>query len=409
MPGPRAVTGSRSSWPPRAALIADITVGDCLELIDAEAGCSRSDGSRHGPSFYQLLHAMGIFPPTAPATVRMFDPDLRAAHHRAADRPLRPRLPPRPGPARGLPARTPARDRLRHLARAWPRRWQACSGQTWRTTIPASTRCACPRHRRRMEAAAADQGQPRTRRAEAAREADRGCTAATYLTSVRAFYLDIAAWAAARPCPLGAVGRALPGPRRGSQFRKENRRAASPGWTHAPGNACPSCPSWPPPSTSARKDSRSPAAGRPRPPGPARCSPPAGDAAPPGRPRAAPPNLGRGPGHRQTPGPEPGRRQSVLGLGGRGGPPRHRHPDRGTDRTVAPQPHPVPAPVHRRAHPAAADRPVQDRPGASPGRIPGAGGRPQHRLAAGSAARTGPSPWWQPTTATNESGRRRCR
>ena len=40
----------------------------------------------------------------------------------------------------------------------------------------------------------------------------------------------------------------------------------------------------------------------------------------------------------------------------------HRHPDRGTHRAVPPQPDPVPAARHRRADPAAADRPVQDRP-----------------------------------------------
>ena len=51
----------------------------------------------------------------------------------------------------------------------------------------------------------------------------------------------------------------------------------------------------------------------------------------------------------------------------------HRHPHRGTDRTVPPQPRPVPAARHRRAHPAAADRPVQDR----------------HRAAAGDQPRTG--------------------
>ena len=33
------------------------------------------------------------------------------------------------------------------------------------------------------------------------------------LAMVRAFYLDIAQWAAERPGPLGPVGRALPDPR----------------------------------------------------------------------------------------------------------------------------------------------------------------------------------------------------
>ena len=55
----------------KGGLVADITPGDCMELLD----CSRAvfgDGNRnrHSPFFYQLLHTAGIFPPGAPATVR---------------------------------------------------------------------------------------------------------------------------------------------------------------------------------------------------------------------------------------------------------------------------------------------------------------------------------------------------
>ena len=53
---------------------------------------------------------------------------------------------------------------------------------------------------------------------------------------------------------------------------------------------------------------------------------------------------------------------------------------RGTDGTLAPQPGPVPAPVNRRAGPAAVSRPVQDRPGTAPRHRPGTGRRPvRHR------------------------------
>jgi hypothetical protein len=57
----------------KGGLVADITSGDCIELLD----CSRQaagDGTssrRTSPFFYQLLHATGTFPPAAPATVRM--------------------------------------------------------------------------------------------------------------------------------------------------------------------------------------------------------------------------------------------------------------------------------------------------------------------------------------------------
>jgi hypothetical protein len=58
----------------KGGLVADITPGDCMELLD----CCRllfADGTRvgrHSPFFYQLLHMAGMFPPGAPATVRMF-------------------------------------------------------------------------------------------------------------------------------------------------------------------------------------------------------------------------------------------------------------------------------------------------------------------------------------------------
>ena len=59
----------------KGGMVADITVGDCLELVrtsrEAFPGPSRS--TRHSPFFYQLLHAAGIFPAAAPPTVRMFN------------------------------------------------------------------------------------------------------------------------------------------------------------------------------------------------------------------------------------------------------------------------------------------------------------------------------------------------
>ena len=57
----------------KGGLVSDITPGDCMELLD----CCRqvfADGSRtnrHSSFVYQLLHLAGIFPPGAPASVRM--------------------------------------------------------------------------------------------------------------------------------------------------------------------------------------------------------------------------------------------------------------------------------------------------------------------------------------------------
>ena len=52
----------------KGGAISGITVGDCLELLDVLA----AGGGNTSPYFYQLLHALGTFPPAAPPTVRAF-------------------------------------------------------------------------------------------------------------------------------------------------------------------------------------------------------------------------------------------------------------------------------------------------------------------------------------------------
>jgi integrase len=52
----------------KGGAVAGITVGDCVELLDVLAG----SGGNTSPYFYQLLHALGTFPPAAPPTVRAF-------------------------------------------------------------------------------------------------------------------------------------------------------------------------------------------------------------------------------------------------------------------------------------------------------------------------------------------------
>ena len=81
------------------------------------------------------------------------------------------------------------------------------------------------------------------------------------LTAVRAFYLDIAQWAAddparwapwAAPCPVRAEE--IPHTKEGP--------AASPGWTSGPASGCPSCPSCSAAPTAERKATASAAGGR---------------------------------------------------------------------------------------------------------------------------------------------------
>jgi Phage integrase family len=59
----------------KGGMVRDITVGDCLELVEISASEWDNYGrAGKGPYFYQVLHAMGVFPPGAPPTVRMFSP-----------------------------------------------------------------------------------------------------------------------------------------------------------------------------------------------------------------------------------------------------------------------------------------------------------------------------------------------
>ena len=53
----------------KGGTIADITVGDVLELLDVEADAHRRPMA-HGAAFYRALHQMGLFAPTAPARLR---------------------------------------------------------------------------------------------------------------------------------------------------------------------------------------------------------------------------------------------------------------------------------------------------------------------------------------------------
>lgn len=59
----------------KGGAVRDVTVGDCLELVEISAAEYEDYGrDGRGPYFYTLLHAMGVLPPEAPPTVRMFSP-----------------------------------------------------------------------------------------------------------------------------------------------------------------------------------------------------------------------------------------------------------------------------------------------------------------------------------------------
>jgi len=129
----------------KGGLVADITPGDCIELLD----CCRllfAHGTRvgrHSPFFYQLLHMAGVFPPGAPATVRMFSVKFAGQlsveqlvdRYDLACRPVRDCWWTTCANASPASTTTPSSS--------WPCPWSCASGRTSRTATPASAPCTC--------------------------------------------------------------------------------------------------------------------------------------------------------------------------------------------------------------------------------------------------------------------------
>ncbi|MFJ7416240.1 hypothetical protein ACIQWZ_36370 [Streptomyces sp. NPDC098077] len=102
----------------RGGLLADITVGDCVEVVDVQGTVQRQTYA--ASLFYEVLHGLGQFPADAPATIRPFRSargqltiDQLVDRYRIACTPVRDLL------VDYLKERQPALDysTLRHLAR----------------------------------------------------------------------------------------------------------------------------------------------------------------------------------------------------------------------------------------------------------------------------------------------------
>ncbi len=66
-------TGQTALLAAKGGIVAGITVGDCLELLEVTGQvAARLHGGVHSPLFYQLLLDMGGFPVDAPAAMRVF-------------------------------------------------------------------------------------------------------------------------------------------------------------------------------------------------------------------------------------------------------------------------------------------------------------------------------------------------
>ena len=321
--------------------------------------------------FYQLLRTAGVLPPEAPASVRMFTtrgqltPAELIGQYGIECGPVRDLL------ADYLTERLIAADysTLRAIAHILGKLfWRDLElhnpGISSLRLSPAATAGWKQRITRKTPRGAA--GGP-----EAPRTA-----AANALFTVRAFYLDIAQWAVDDPARWGQW--AAPCPVRAEEIphaKELSRRKAR--MDQRTRERLPVLPVLVASAAAERDDRGGTARGLRARRSPARHSPPAGrNCAGRSWPRETPPGPGPRTRGRPPPRPDPRRAPGLLGLGGHRGAPPHRHQDRGTHRAVAPQPGPVPAAVHRRAHPAAADRPVQDRRRAAPGHQPRARRRP---------------------------------
>jgi hypothetical protein len=211
--------------------VGGITPGDCLELLKHSREVFTGDrrSNRHSPFFYQLLHSAGVFPASAPATVRMFStrfPGQLPAEHLVdrydlACRPVRDLL------VDYLRERQPGVDykTLTGLATALALRfWKDLEnhhpGISSLRLPPGIAAAWKQRVQTKTIRSSGDQGQVTESAAE--REG-----ADEILMTVRAFYLDLAQWALDEPARWGPW--AVPCPIRSGDIqhkKKKTRRKA---------------------------------------------------------------------------------------------------------------------------------------------------------------------------------------
>jgi hypothetical protein len=204
----------------KGGTIAGITVGDCLELLDALAAGS---GGGTSPYFYQLLHALGTFPAAAPPTVRAFKTPGQLGVGQLVDR-----YPIACQPVRALiidylRERQPAVDHatLRSLSRA-------LAGLFWRDLEVHHPGIGSLRLEPGVAAAWKQRVTVKTVRApgpagqvtESVMPRHDGMNT---LAMVRAFYLDIAQWAVEDPARWGPW--AVPCPIRDEEMSRKKERS----------------------------------------------------------------------------------------------------------------------------------------------------------------------------------------
>jgi len=207
----------------KGGLVADITPGDCLQLLECcrQVFSHGTRGSRHSPFFYQLLHSAGVLPPGSPATVRMISAKFTGQlsveqlvdRYDLACRPIRDLL------VDYLRERQPGIDygSLIGLVTALvPRFWKDLE-----THHPDISSLRLPPD---IAAGWKNRIQTRTvRTPDGVEQAVTRQSASDILMLVRAFYLDLAQWALDDPARWGPW--AAPCPIRSSDIQHKKQKA----------------------------------------------------------------------------------------------------------------------------------------------------------------------------------------
>jgi len=369
--------------------VADVTVGDCVELVETMRRVHTRGGQKK-VDFYLRLRALGVFPGDAPHSIRAFGLaggkltiEQLVDRYRIQCRPIRDLL------VDYLRERQPSLDFVsldaisRTLAGLFWARVEALAPGIDSLRLPPAVVRAWKEELstviRTTTDAAGERIQVSTPRLNAKDE----------LMRVRALYLDIAQWAVEDPARWAAW--VAPCPISGAEVQKaKERRHRKARMDQRTRERLPVLP------VLVRTAKRPAPGGRP-PPGRGagrrtgrghrrrRRDTPKGHR-PHGH-RAA--CLGRGPRHGQAAQPVPRGRGGVLGVRHHRSPTADRHPLRGTARAQPPQRHRIPAAGYRRAGAAAADRAVQDRHRTATAGQSRAGRRPRRHRQASARPRRG--------------------
>ncbi len=213
----------------KGGMVRDITVGDCLELLQISAAeCDQYGRGGKGPYFYQLLHAIGVLPADAPPTVRLFStmyhgqltPARLIDRYDLACRPVRDLL------VDYLHERQPGLDYTSlaalatHLGLLFWKDLENHHPGIASLNLAPDMAAAWKQRIRTKPARTAGDGSPAGARLPRS-------DVASCLNAVRAFYLDIAQWAAEEPARWGRWAARCPVRAGDVQTRKERSHRKS--------------------------------------------------------------------------------------------------------------------------------------------------------------------------------------